>query len=319
MQKVLGLHHITAISGDAQENLDFYNGVLGMRLVKRSVNQDDPGTYHLFYADGAGSPGTDLTFFPWKNMPAKQKGVGLTDETLLAIPAGSGDFWQERLAKHGISTSRVTRFAEQTLLLKDPHGMELGLVETSDARLFIPWQAGPVPVDKQILGLHGARVWERDLGATESFLMNRLGFERMSSEDDWHRFGLRDDDGVLGGSGRFIDVKEVPDGRRGQWGVGGVHHLAWRVRDTEHELAVRAQVEAAGRRPTEIIDRFWFQSVYFMEPGGVLFELATDGPGFAIDEAADKLGESLILPPWLEPQRSQIEARLPRLELPLDS
>ena len=168
-------------------------------------------------------------------------------------------------------------------------------------------------------GLHGARVWERDLNATETFLLKRLGFEKLAEEKGWHRYGLPSGADGIGGSGRILDLREVPEGRRGQWGVGGVHHLAWRVRNEEHALAVREQVDAAGRRPTDIIDRFWFKSVYFMEPGGVLFELATDGPGFAIDEDADKLGESLILPPWLESSRAQIEAGLPELSMPKKS
>jgi glyoxalase family protein len=318
MKKVNGLHHITAISGDAQENLHFYSHILGMRLVKKSVNQDDPGTYHLFYADGAGNPGSDITFFPWKNMPPVRMGVGLTDEVLLAVPAGSLEYWQDRLETHGVDADAIiTRFDERTLSFRDVHGMAVALVETDNLRGFEAWQDSPVPADKQVIRLHGARVLERDLSATADFLTERLGFEKLAEAGGWHRYALRDENDTLGGSGRVLDIQEVPDGRRGQWGVGGVHHLAWRVRDTDHELAIRAQVERAGRRPTDIIDRFWFKSVYFMEPGGVLFELATDGPGFAVDEHPDELGTRLILPPWLEPHRTQIEAALPRLETPV--
>ncbi|MEO8288493.1 MAG: ring-cleaving dioxygenase [Chloroflexota bacterium] len=307
-----GIHHITAIAGDAQENLDFYSGVLGMRLVKKSVNQDDPGTYHLFYADAEGHPGTDLTFFPWAHMPRGRKGAGLSVEVALAVPTGSLEYWSERLASHNVEMSAIeTRFNERALPFQDPHGMELALAETSSPRLFTPWDRSPVPEEYQIRGLHSARLWERSLDTTANFLTDVLGFERLGSEGDWVRFGVRG-----GGSGMFIEIQEMPGERLGQWGVGSVHHIAWRVPDNAEELAMRQQVIAGGGHPTEVIDRFWFKSVYFREPGGVLFELATDGPGFAIDEHQDNLGEQLILPPWLEGYRASIEAALPVLTPP---
>lgn len=310
---VQGIHHITAIAGNAQENLDFYAGVLGMRLVKRSVNQDDPGTYHLFYADAEGHPGTDLTFFPWANMPAGRKGYGLSVEVPLAVPSGSLGYWSERLTHYGVETAPPeARFGERTLPIRDPHGMELALVETDDPRLFTPWEGSPVPVERQVRGLHAARLWERSLDNTARFLTSALGFERLGADGGWVRFGVPG-----GGSGNLVEIHEVPDARLGQWGVGSVHHIAWRVPDNEAELAVRRQVIAAGGRPTEVIDRFWFKSVYFREPGGVLFELATDGPGFATDEDPAHLGEQLVLPPWLEVSRPAIEAALPELTMPL--
>ena len=307
-----GLHHITAIAGEAQENLDFYAGVLGMRLVKKSVNQDDPGTYHLFYADAEGHPGTDLTFFPWAQMPPGRKGAGLAVEVQLAVPAGSLAYWGERLAHYGIAAAAPeTRFGARALPCRDPHGLDLALVETSDPRLFAPWAGSPVPPDRQILGLHAARLWERSLDTTARFLTGALGFERLGAEGGWTRFGVRG-----GGSGLFIEIQEVPNMARGQWGVGTVHHIAWRVPDIAEQLAVRNQVIAARGQPTEVIDRFWFKSVYFREAGGVLFEVATDGPGFARDEDPAHLGEYLILPPWLEPHRPTIEAALPQLQPP---
>jgi glyoxalase family protein len=312
MQTVTGLHHVTAIAGPAQENLDFYAGLLGMRLVKRSVNQDDPGTYHLFYADAAGHPGTDLTFFPWSHMAPSRIGHGLSVEVALAVPPGSLEYWFERLTRYGASPGVVeARFGARTLPLVDPHGLKVALVESADThgRSFEPWEHSPVPVERQIRGLHGARLFERDLELTATFLTDVLGFAPAGSEHGWTRFML---DG--GGSGRVLDVRATPELQRGAWGVGSIHHLAWRVNDDAHELAVRERVEAAGRRPTPVIDRFWFKSVYFKEPGGVLFELATDGPGFAVDEDAAHLGESLVLPPWLEPHRRQIEAALPPLQ-----
>ena len=314
MPPVNGLHHITAISGPAQENLDFYAGVLGMRLVKKSVNQDDPGTYHLFYADAEGHPGTDLTFFPWAQMAPPRIGHGLTVEVGLTVPPGSLAFWAERLARYGATVgSPEQRFGDHVLPLVDPHGLHLALVERADAgaRTFTPWEHSPIAVERQIRGLESARLWEHSLELTASFLTGTLGFQRVSSDNGWHRYGAGG-----GGSGRYVDIREVPDARRGAWGVGSVHHIAWRVDDDAKQQDVRRRVEEAGRRPTPVIDRFWFKSVYFLEPGGVLFELATDGPGFSVDEDADHLGETLVLPPWLETQRDSIERVLPPLAAP---
>jgi glyoxalase family protein len=307
MRSINGLHHITAISGPAQENLDFYSGVLGMRLVKRSVNQDDPGTYHLFYADAEGHPGTDLTFFPWAQMAPPRMGHGLAVEVSLEVPAGSLEYWGARLDKYGARTQAIeTRFGDRTLALVDPHGMRLALVEPAGApaRRFAPWNHSTVPAERQIRGLHGAQLWERDVAHTTGFLTTVLGFTRIGDENGWTRYGFENAAGV-------VDVRDAAGERRGAWGVGTVHHLAWRVDDEAHQLAVRAQVESAGSHATPVIDRFWFKSVYFKEPGGVLFELATDGPGFAVDEDREHLGETLVLPPWLEPSRSRIESALP--------
>ena len=312
MRSVNGLHHVTAISGPAQENLDFYAGILGMRLVKRSVNQDDPGTYHLFYADAEGHAGTDLTFFPWAHMAPPQRGVGTSTEVALAVPPDSLGFWGARLTTYGVRVGDIeTRFGERALPLVDPHGLEVALVESAAARAFTPWEESPVDPAHQVRGLHGARVWERELQPTEEFITGVLGFTAIGAEGGWHRYGV-----AGGGSGRVLDVREVPDGRRGRWGVGAIHHLAWRVDDSAHELEMRARIDQAGRNPTPVIDRFWFKSVYFLEPGGVLFELATDGPGFSVDEDPQHLGESLVLPPWLESQRQQIAAILPPLTYP---
>jgi glyoxalase family protein len=313
MQRVNGLHHITAISGPAQENLDFYAGVLGMRLVKKSVNQDDPGTYHLFYADAEGHPGADLTFFPWAELAPPRIGHGLAVEVSLEVPAGSLNFWGPRLEKYGTPLGAIeTRFGDRVLPLVDPHGLKVALVESGSARprAFTPWDGSPVPPERQVRGLYGAQVWEREADSTDRFVTDALGFERLGTDHGWTRYGFRDAAGVL-------DVREAPEARRGAWGVGSIHHLAWRVRDDAHELEMRARVEAAGGRATPVIDRFWFKSVYFKEPGGVLFELATDGPGFAVDEDPGHLGETLVLPPWLEPDRERIEQVLPQLIMPV--
>jgi glyoxalase family protein len=314
MHTVKGLHHVTAIAGPAQENLDFYAGILGMRLVKKSVNQDDPGTYHLFYADAEGHPGTDLTFFPWSQMAPSREGYGLSSEVSLAVPPGSLDFWNERLQQHNVTLNPVeSRFGQPVLPLRDPHGLRVALVESEDSlgRPFSSWKGSPISKQHQIRGLESARLVERDLVRTAGFLTKAMGFVHAGTENGWHRYG------VTGGkSGAYIDLYEVPTSRRGAWGTGSIHHLAWRVEDEKHQLEVRQQVQEGGSRPTPVIDRFWFKSVYFPEPGGVLFELATEGPGFAVDEDPAHLGESLVLPPWLAPERASIEAVLPRLTMP---
>ena len=316
MQTVRGLHHVTAITGPAQENLDFYAGVLGMRLVKKSVNQDDPGTYHLFYADAEGHPGTDLTFFPWAQMAPSREGYGLSSEVSLAVPPGSLDFWGERLQQHGVNISPIeSRFGQTALPFRDPHGLRVALVESQDSlgRPFSPWDQSPIPETHQIRGLESARLVERDLVRTSSFLTEAMGFAHLGTENGWHRYGAGLPSSRTGASGTYVDLYESPTSGRGAWGIGSIHHLAWRVDDEVHQLEVRRRVQEGGSRPTPVIDRFWFKSVYFPEPGGVLFELATEGPGFAVDEDPAHLGESLVLPPWLEPERAQIEAALPRL------
>ncbi len=314
MNTVRGLHHVTCIAGPAQENLDFYAGVLGMRLVKKSVNQDDPGTYHLFYADAEGHPGSDLTFFPWSQMAPSRDGYGLSTEVSLAVPPGSLQFWNERLERYQTPLGKAeVRFGENVLSLRDPHGLRVALVESQDSlgRQFAPWAGSPIPEEHQIRGLEGARLSENDLGLTISFLEKAMGFQPLAKEGEWHRYG------VAGGkSGCYVDVREVPGARRGAWGQGSIHHLAWRVDDEAHQVEVRDRVLSGGAHPTPVIDRFWFKSVYFKEPGGVLFELATDGPGFSVDEDMAHLGEMLVLPPWLEPDRVAIEGALPKLAMP---
>jgi glyoxalase family protein len=314
MANIGGIHHVTAIAGDAQENLDFYTGVLGLRLVKRSVNQDATDTYHLFYADADGHPGADLTFFPWPELPSGRRGIGLTNEVSLAVQHDTLGWWTERLSRAGIQTpAPEVRFGERTLPFADPHGLHLALVETADPREFTAWRRSTVPEAFQVRGIHGVRVHERDLISSGGFLEEGMGFSRLGEESGWHRFGPGG-----GGSGRFLDVRETTE-PRGEWGVGAVHHVAWRVADDASQQRARTDVIAAGARPTPPIDRFWFRSVYFKEPGGVLFELATDGPGFAVDESPDALGEYLVLPPWLEGQRAAIEAALPRLRFGVSS
>lgn len=311
--RIGGIHHVTAIAGHPQENVDLYAGILGMRMVKRSVNQDDPGTYHLFYADGGAHPGSDITFFPWAHMPKGRPGTGLVNEVAFAVPPGTLPAWEKRLHAAGVSArASGERFGEATLSFNDHHGLPLALVQSPRAleRPFAAWTRSSVPAGEQIRGIHAVRILEQDAGATVALATGVLGMRHIGTDDAWGRYEARD-----AWSGH-LDVRSAPEAQRGTWGVGTVHHVAWRVHDDAEQLALRRAVAAAGQFPTQVIDRFWFHSVYFREPGGVLFELATDGPGFGVDEPLDALGERLVLPPWLEPQRHAIEAALPPIQLP---
>lgn len=309
MTSVTGLHHVTAIAADPRENLEFYTGVLGLRMVKRSVNQDAPDTYHLFYADGEGRPGTDVTFFPWPRMGPGRPGIGLAMEVGFSVAPGSLDWWADRLAMAGVETAAPEeRFGDRALAFRDPHGLGLSLIETPDPLDTAPWRHSTVPEPHQLAGFHVVRLWERDLAPTARFLTDGLGFETAGTDDGWNRYEVGG-----GGASRRIEVCELAEERRGIWGTGAVHHVAFRAPDGDAQAEIRHRVTAAGGSPTDFIDRFWFRSIYFKEPGGVLFEVATDGPGFTVDEDADSLGEELILPPWLEPRREAIEAELPPL------
>lgn len=313
MEGIQGIHHVTAIAGDAQENLDFYAGVLGMRLVKRSVNQDAPRRYHLFYADGEGHPGADLTFFPLPNGTPGRDGTSQATEVVLAVPPDSLAYWNARLNARGVDTQTAgERFGEPTLTFHDPHGLHLALAETPLVveRPFTPWHESTVPAEHQVRGIHAVRLLEQDAEPTIQLARNALGMHLVDRAGGWDRYAGTD---LWSG---FLEVRSEPAAPRGTPGIGTVHHVAWRVADDAHQAAVRARVMEADLDPTQVIDRFYFRSVYFREPGGVLFELATDGPGFAIDEPADALGETLVLPPWLEPHREAIEASLPDIQLP---
>ncbi|MFN2384337.1 MAG: ring-cleaving dioxygenase [Gemmatimonadota bacterium] len=307
-----GIHHITAIAGAPQPNLDFYCGTLGLRMVKRSVNQDDPGTFHLYYGDAAGSPGSLLTFFPWSGARAGHRGPGQVTVVAFAVPPDALDFWTDRLAHHGVShLPPKPRFGETVLPFADPDGLPIELVAAAgDARA--PWPDGPVPADVAIRGLHSATILAGSDSRTARFLTDVLEFRPAQTDGGRARFETG-----TGGGGAIVDVVTSDRGTaRGGGGAGTVHHIAWRVADDAAQEAWRAAAEAAGRQPTPVVERFYFRSVYFREPGGVLYELATDGPGFAVDEPPEALGERLALPPWLEPQRAAIEAALPPIQLP---
>ncbi len=313
-RQLAGIHHVTAICGDPQENVNFYMGILGLRLVKRSVNQDDPGTYHLFYADAVGTPGTDLTFFAWPGGLRGRNGAGQATAVALAIPAGSAGYWTERLQEHGIAVAGpARRFEEEVIAFSDPHGQALEFVAAQDAirRPWVFWRDGPVPEAHAIRGIHGVTLTELGEEPTAPFLDAPLGFRPVAEEAGRKRFAAGD-----GGSGTWLDLLTRPEATHGRVAVGTIHHVAWRTPDEDEQRVWQQQIRRQGVSVTDIIDRFWFHSIYFREPGGVLFEIATDGPGFAVDEPVDALGSRLVLPPWLEPHRDEIERVLPPITLP---
>jgi catechol 2,3-dioxygenase-like lactoylglutathione lyase family enzyme len=308
----VGIHHITAIAGDPQRNIDFYAGVLGMRLVKLTVNFDDPGSYHLYYGDELGHPGSILTFFPWPGGRPGRQGTGQVGTVSLAVPASSLGFWIERLLAHGVRYEKpARRFDEQVLSLKDPDGMLLELVASPRALNVAGWGDGPVSPEHAVRGLHGATLWEDGDTGSADFLTRVMGFEPVGEEGNVLRFQFADL-----GIGSVIDLRRAAGFWRGAGGVGTVHHVAFRAHDDQAQLAKRAEIEAQGIDITPVIDRQYFHSVYFREPGGVLFEVATDPPGFTIDEPPAELGTRLKLPPVYEPSRAEIERTLPKLRLP---
>jgi glyoxalase family protein len=308
----MSIHHITAIAGDPQRNLDFYAGTLGLRLVKLTVNFDDPGTYHFYFGDETGRPGSILTFFPWPEGPRGRQGTGQVGTVSLAVPPASLGYWIERLLQHGIRYDGPTRrFDEQVLPFSDPDGLLLELVATPRVARVDPWRDGPVPAEHAVRGLHGGTIWEDGDRGTAEFLTRFLGFRQVGEEGNRLRL-----ESASEGPGSVVDLRRVPGFWAGAGGVGTVHHVAFRSPSDEAQLAQRARLEEAGVDATPVIDRRYFHSVYFLEPGGVLFEIATDPPGFTLDEAPADLGTHLKLPPMYEPMRERIERTLPPVRLP---
>lgn len=308
MNTISGLHHVTAIAGDPQRNVDFYTGLLGLRLVKLTVNYDDPGTYHLYYGDDVGSPGTILTFFPWPGAPNGRHGTGQITTISFAIPESALDFWAKRLKERQV---RFETRSQQVLTFSDPDGLRLELVAHSRAIERDGWEEGPVPHQHAIRGFHSVKVTEEGYERTAAFLTKNLGFKLTREGKDIFEYEAGE-----GGPGAIINVECKPASPPGIVSVGTVHHVAWRTPDDEQQKQWRASLANAGMNVTPIIDRRYFHSIYFREPGGVLFEIATDPPGFTVDESKDSLGKSLKLPPWLEPLRQHLEHTLPGLRLP---
>ncbi|MFB1063217.1 ring-cleaving dioxygenase [Natrinema sp. H-ect4] len=306
-----GLHHVTAIAGDPQANADFYVGTLGLRFVKKTVNHDDTGTYHFYFGDGEGSPGTNITFFPWTDQGHEGRfGAGQTQTTAYGIASDSVDYWRDRLESRGVEFTAEERFDETVLRFSDPDGIELELVATDDVFDATPWEDGPVPTEHQLRGFYNVALAVDDYGPTETILTDVLGYELEAEAGGRRRYRS-----ATGGPGSVVDLVET-DAGRGQMGVGTVHHVAFMAESVEEQEEWREALAAAGLSPSEVIDRKYFQSIYTREPGGVLFEMATTGPGFTEDEALEELGERLALPGWLENEREEIEAQLPEFEGP---
>ncbi|SEG72114.1 ring-cleaving dioxygenase [Bosea lathyri] len=308
--QINGIHHVTAIAGPARRNLDFYGRVLGLRLVKKTVNFDDPGTYHLYYGDAAGAPGTILTFFPWEHAAPGRLGVGETQETVFRVPEGAIGYWAHRLVEHGVPHDvPVRRFGETVLAFRDPDGMRLALVGLPGIAGETAWDGSDVPAEHAIRGFHSVSLLLDDAAPTAAILTDVFGFREIGREDTLIRY--KAEGAPLGD---VVDLRVAGGFLPARQGAGSVHHIAFRAADdAAQDEMLRRLAANHGIRTTEQRDRNYFRSVYFREPGRVLFEIATDVPGFSIDEPTESLGQALKLPAGLEAQRVHIEAVLPEL------
>jgi glyoxalase family protein len=300
---IVGLHHVTAIASDPQRNLDFYTEVLGLRFVKRTVNFDDPGTYHFYFGDDAGSPGTILTFFPWPHAARGHAGAGEVTKTAFSIPSTSLEYWQEWLSSQGLLLEQSKRFEEQVLTFPDPDGMKVEIVAHADATQPNAPRFSSVPPEHAIRGFFGVTLLEQEETETASIL-NLMGFKKIGAEGKRMRYSAEGR-----ALGNHIDLIVDPAAKFGRAGAGSVHHIAFRAKDDAAQKEWR-EILAKHLQVTPVLDRTYFHSIYFREPGGVLFELATDPPGFALDEPIESLGEELRIPQWLESKRSYIEQKL---------
>ncbi|MEH7378645.1 ring-cleaving dioxygenase [Neobacillus drentensis] len=301
-KKTMGIHHITAIVGHPQENVDFYAGVLGLRLVKQTVNFDDPGTYHLYFGDEGGKPGTIITFFPWAGAHQGTIGDGQVGVTSYVVPKGALNFWKNRLEKFKVSFTKMERFGEEYLEFDDPHGLHLEIVEREEGEVN-NWNFSGVTPEFAIKGFGGATLLSTQPNKTADLLENVMGLEFVGKEGDFARYRSSAD------IGNVIDLKLTPIGR-GRMGVGTVHHIAWRASDDQDQLEWQKYVAGNGYGVTPVQDRNYFNAIYFREHGEILFEIATDPPGFSHDESQETMGEKLMLPAQYEPKREQIERRL---------
>lgn len=307
--QILGLHHITAIAGNAKRNLDFYTKTLGLRLVKKTVNFDDPGTYHFYFGNETGSPGTILTFFPWEGIGAGRTGTGMATEIGYSVPAGSFEFWKERFNQHGVKFSEQKQvFREDLLSFQDPDGLKINLIIPQKEDNRSPWTTETVKAEQALKGFHNVVLTVRKTEPTAKVLTDILGYRLLEQEGNRYRFITE----TVKQAG-IVDLIESPETPQGVNAAGTNHHVAFRVKDEEILMAYREKVLSKGYNITPKIDRDYFFSLYFREPGGVLFEIATDNPGFAIDEPVDQLGSSLRLPKQYESSRERIEQILPVL------
>jgi glyoxalase family protein len=322
---IQGIHHVTAIASDPQRNIDFYTKILGLRLVKITVNFDDPTTYHLYYGDELGMPGTILTFFPWPNAPKGRRGNGQVVASSFLIPENAIDFWIDRFKHEGTGfTNPISRFEgeEQVITFYDPDGHELELVAHKSAKYRNNniWKNGPIPSKHAIRGFYSVTLAVEGYERTALVLTKQLGFQSTREEGSRFRYEMARNDNSNNDNneepGSIVDVLCLPYSPPGYMGVGTVHHVAWRTSTDKQQINLRRDIIKHGLNATPIIDRIYFHSVYFREPGGVLFEIATNPPGFAIDEKLEELGSRLMLPPWLEPDRRSLEKLLPKVNLP---
>jgi glyoxalase family protein len=307
---ISGIHHITAISSAAAENLDFYERVLGLRLVKQTVNFDDPYTYHLYYGAADGAPGTILTFFPWERMPSGRPAAGMIVATAFAVPRAALSYWVERLNTAGVTPRTESRFGETVLRFSDPHGLPLELIGTDALAAASHREQRPVDGAYAILGFHAATALANHLDSTRTLLTGPMGMTLAGREKNRYRFKMSGTDSL----GQFLDVVVDPGAPKGRQGSGTVHHIAFRAKTDAEQLLWQADLRREGYSVTEVRDRSYFKSIYFHDPGGILFEIATDAPGFAVDEPVEHLGRSLMLPARYERIRTQIEAGLPPLK-----
>jgi len=307
-----GIHHVTSITSDVQKCVDFYVSVLGLRFVKKSINQDVPDTYHIYFGDYKGSPGTAMTFFGWPAWPKRRAGGGQVTTVSFAVPRDSLEFWNSRLRKLGVQSSSTSRFGTDALVLSDPDGIELELVgDVSPGFQWVPWPDGPVDREHAIRGFHSVTMTLAEAAGTIDLLVKTMGFRKAGQEGRRIRFETGQ-----GGQHSILDVVEAPEGPEGEESIGTVHHVAWRAVDAAHQAEWREVLVKAERNVTPVIERYYFKSIYFREPGGVLFEIATDGPGFTVDEPLETLGSTLSLPPWFNVRRETLDETLPPIVVP---
>jgi glyoxalase family protein len=306
-----GIHHVTCITGDVQRCTDFYVSVLGLRFIKKSINQDLPDTYHIYFGDYLGTPGTAMTFFGWPTWPKQRVGSGQVTTVSFQVPSGSLDFWSARLKKLGLEHDRATRFGVDALSLHDADGIAIELVAEANDDRWVPWKEAPVDENHAIRGFHSVSLTVAEGAATADLLTGTMGFRKVGNDGPRTRFETGE-----GGPHAVLDLVESPEGPVGEESIGTVHHVAWRTSDAETQARWRDRLLQAGRNVTPVIDRWYFQSIYYREPGGVLFEIATDGPGFTVDETPEHLGSGLSLPPWFGVRRDRLDEILPPIVVP---
>ena len=313
---ITGLHHVTAIASDPQRNLDFYVGLLGLRFVKRTVNFDDPASYHFYFGDARGTPGTILTFFPWPGARRGHRGVGQIEATAFAISPDSVGYWLDRFKEQHVTAEKTSkRFGEEVIRFTDPDGLLLELIAADSPGKVESWTTGPVSAEHSLRGFHSVSAALEGYEQTAQLLTESFGYDLAKESGNRFRFVAPSESGP----GRIVDLLCMPDSRAGHVAAGSVHHIAFRAKDDNEQLQWREHLVELGYNVTPVMDRTYFHSIYFREPGGILFEIATEPPGFTLDEKLEELGTHLRVPPWLESARTQIERILPPIQVPSKS